>query len=146
MRFLLIFIPLFLFADSFFLDIAKDTDSNNKYFALGISKNTPIYSLPTYTSIDVGGWGSNESLSFVSINEGIKYGDRLFLKAQIGLSLISNTTKNLSTTLEFSEKVSIGTYIGKNSLSLFFRHFSNANIKKPNGGESFIGLSFLTNF
>lgn len=122
--------PLLLFAQSINFEIGKDIDdSNRNFYALSYIINTPIKNLPTYTSLSIGGWEDPYSSSFGSISEGLSFGDNLYIKGEIGISFISNATKNLSTSFEFTEKVGIGYKSNKYSFSFNFRHFSNGGIK-----------------
>ena len=141
----LFFFPLFLFANTIILDYGKGEKDKN-FYNIELSFNTPIKNLPTYTSLGIGGWDKEESSFFGSINEGIKYGKKYFTYAQVGVAALANTTKNLSTSLEFTEKIGIGLNLENFDISLFYRHISNGGIKKPNRGENFTGITLYFNF
>ncbi|WP_200762530.1 acyloxyacyl hydrolase [Nitrosophilus alvini] len=143
-KFLIYLFPLLLYADPLLLmEFGSSTKSSSKnFYALSYGIKTPLINLPTYTKLYVGGWKEPESSCFTGVSEGIFFGKNLFFLAEIGIVFLSETTRNLSTTFEFSEKAGIGYRFDSYMVSINFRHFSNGGIKEPNRGEGFITMDF----
>lgn len=75
----------------------------------------------------------------------------LYYEAGIGVHLLSTLYKNdgseLSTAFQFGDHVGIG-YVMQNNweVALKLQHFSNASIKRPNGGANFLELKAAYHF
>jgi hypothetical protein len=74
---------------------------------------------------------------------------RFFAEGGIGINLLSATRINndqiFSTAFQFGELVGAGLTFGQDhryELELYLQHVSNANIKKPNGGLTYVGILF----
>ena len=73
--------------------------------------------------------------------------DRLYLGAQLGAYIKSQTTDRISSKFTFGQKLFIGIKFLKNSaIELFVRHFSNGTLTEQNSGQNFMGLSYTINF
>lgn len=143
----LILLPFILLAKDICIEIGSSTrDIDKNYVNIFYEIKTPIRNLPTYTNFSVGGWEGKNSSHFISITEGIKYGDIFYTKIEIGISFLSDTTKNLSTSFQFKDKISLGYRFNDLSISINYIHFSNGGIKKPNRGENFIAIGFAKTF
>jgi lipid A 3-O-deacylase len=73
-----------------------------------------------------------------------------FVEAGIGATLTTvayqTDRKRFSTRFNFGDHLAVGRSLGPmraHELSLRFEHFSNAGIKQPNPGESFVQLRYL---
>jgi len=143
----LLLLPIFLFAYELSFDIGGEKDKlSDNFLSINLSKQTPMFNLPTYTSLSIGGWEGEKDNSFIFINEGAVFGKNIYLKLQIGAGLISKTTKKLSTNFQFTEKIGAGIVYKKIDFGINFIHISNGGIKKPNGGKNFITLEISKRF
>lgn len=75
--------------------------------------------------------------------------------AEIGVGVSATTTlyqtqrRRFSTSFNFADHIAVGNTFGvshEHELSLRFRHFSNAGIKRPNPGENFLELRYAHRF
>ena len=75
----------------------------------------------------------------------------IYYEAGIGVHLLSSLYKNdsreLSTAFQFGDHIGIG-YVMQNNweVALKLQHFSNASIKRPNGGANFLELKAAYHF
>lgn len=76
-----------------------------------------------------------------------------FVEAGIGGTLMNSIyrtpEREFSTAFQFTEQVSVGRsfgHQGEHELSLRLQHVSNAGIKEPNPGETFVRLRYLYRF
>lgn len=76
-----------------------------------------------------------------------------FAEGGIGGSLMDHVyqtpDRSFSTAFQFTEVLGVGRSFGENGaheLSLRVQHFSNAGIKKPNSGETFLRLRYTYHF
>ena len=145
---LLVLLPIILFSKNIGIETGFSKDNfGDKFLDVYYEKNTPIKSLPTYTTFAVGGWNGEYDSAFASVGEGIKFGDKLFVKLDISLCFITHITKHLSTHEQFKDRIRFGYKFDNNySFTVGFIHFSNGGIKKPNTGENFFIIGIVKNF
>jgi len=147
-RFFLMFLPVLLFSKNLGVEVGFSPDSfNKKFLDVFYEKDTPIKNLPTYTTLALGGWNGKYGSGFAAVGEGIKFGDKLFIKCDISLCYITHTTPHLSTHYQFKDRIRVGYNFNENYSLLFgFIHFSNGGIKKPNSGENFFVMWLTKKF
>lgn len=123
------------------IEMGQSPDENQNIFL--VNYDSPKLSLIDngYMEFSLGYWGSKREAFISGISHGYRLEDRFFFDAAIGVFAASETSKNISSALNFGSKIGIGYRKGNFDIGLYYRHFSNAGIKDPNEGEDFITLN-----
>lgn len=109
---------------------------------LDITRPTrPLFHQKSYYQFNLGAWDGARRASVVGIARGLQWGsENSYIRVSAGASLISNTSDRLSTALQFYEQAMLRKQLGRYGIALSYRHWSNANIRKPNYGMDFLGV------
>ena len=118
-------------------------NKESKLLLLGVT--TPERSFlnqKSYHQLNIGGGDGPRSATFVGFSKGLQWDlPTKFLRVSTGASLVSQTSDRLSTAFQFYEQFMINFRLSKSAtLGFSYRHWSNANIKRPNFGMDFAGI------
>ena len=96
----------------------------------------------SYHQLNIGGWDGPRSAALIGFSKGLQWDfSKTILRVSTGASLVSQTSDRLSTAFQFYEQFMINFRLSKSAtIGFSYRHWSNANIKRPNFGMDFAGI------
>lgn len=112
--------------------------------------NLALWQLDAYRNVP----GQEKNIAVIGFTPVLRYqaDSKLGLYAEAGIgvnlfsSLYKNRDKELSTAFQFGDHVGVGYTTPKWDLGLRFQHYSNASIKRPNGGANWVTVKAAYRF
>lgn len=116
--------------------------TNSNLLLLGLTEPArPVLGVRTYTQYNLGAWDGRREASVLGVAKGLEWGlGSARMRLSTGGSFISETNSRLSTNFEFYEQLMLQHRLADFDIALSYRHWSNANVRRPNLGMDFVGV------
>lgn len=136
------------------IELSNNLSSKEYYSNINLIYAQPnrIFRLPGRINIEIGFYSPppNKSHYFaiIGISQDLAlpiypsiYGN-LFLGVGIGIYLKSRIDDRIGSAVTFGERFFIGYMIKNFDIEIYYKHYSNGTLEKPNGGYDLWGISF----